>query len=449
VRKIRKTCFCLAALAWGMLCVFAFYLRREVPIGLVSITLSICVLVMSVTFRKLLKTQMMGESFLIVCTILAFASIILMNGATWGQYVNEIERGPLMFVDGFGLQGDLAKTWTNDKNVQHYPACDIKWGGKGSKLSTLDLAGISYAAYGRKCWNSDPDPKTGGAMSVEEIIRQSFGEGPQLRFCNEYSKWPPRSIVIYFPTTELNEKGTWVVGVKGTSSLQDIYSDIYVYATVEVLQSISKNIMPLLSLFPLYLIQSVMTWPLLGSVEQKEALWMPLLKDLEDLPTWIRSTGKPNSTGVRKGGVAGDPQKWSADDHRWNDPLVMTGHSLGGALGVVAASRAGAEALVFSAPGNTLMADVFKMNVQSAKKYVNVMPDHDVIPKVDEHYGVVQHVLCRTKDGHEASSFLCHQVKKTACELWRVCGDEKKRDWSGNCGPFVGKELLGKNYQEL
>ena len=34
------------------------------------------------------------------------------------------------------------------------------------------------------------------------------------------------------------------------------------------------------------------------------------------------------------------------------------------------------------------ISDMFGMDVQSAKKYVNVVPDHDLVPRIDEHYGV-------------------------------------------------------------
>merc|ERR1711879_135329 len=98
--------------------------------------------------------------------------------------------------------------------------------------------------------------------------------------------------------------------------------------------------------------------------------------------------------------------------------MVLTGHSLGGALVEVVAAHLGMDALVFSAPGTRYLENVFAMGQQPSQKYVNICPEHDLVPRVDDHFGVVQKILCRNKIGNTSSSPYCHGLIKTGCELW-------------------------------
>merc|ERR1719235_244956 len=101
-----------------------------------------------------------------------------------------------------------------------------------------------------------------------------------------------------------------------------------------------------------------------------------------------------------------------------DEPLVLTGHSLGGGIAQIVAARLGLQSLLFSAPGDTFLAKAFDIQKQPALKYVNIKPEVDLVPRVDEQSGVVQPILCRNKDGTLGSASTCHQILKTACELW-------------------------------
>merc|ERR1712032_594158 len=85
-----------------------------------------------------------------------------------------------------------------------------------------------------------------------------------------------------------------------------------------------------------------------------------------------------------------------------------------------------------------------EFGVQHAKRLVTaVVPDFDQVPRADLQFGQVQHIECRLKpnpDGFapDGDLTICHGLKKTTCELWRVCGDQGRRNFS--CSEFVSEE---------
>jgi hypothetical protein len=135
--------------------------------------------------------------------------------------------------------------------------------------------------------------------------------------------------------------------------------------------------------------------------------------------------------------------------------VVLTGHSLGGGVAEVVSSTLGVDALVFSAPGSRYLQKVFNISSQMAQKYVNIVPEHDPVPRVDQHYGVVQKILCRDKLGRHLLPVHCHGLVRGSCELWRVCGDAppwrnstRERNFTVGCGAFVDDNFVGALFPE-
>jgi hypothetical protein len=57
-----------------------------------------------------------------------------------------------------------------------------------------------------------------------------------------------------------------------------------------------------------------------------------------------------------------------------------------------------------------------------------IIPDLDVVPRVDEHLGTVQNIKCMNGKGKFArTSVGCHGIVRTCCELRRSCGDAFNR----------------------
>ena len=68
---------------------------------------------------------------------------------------------------------------------------------------------------------------------------------------------------------------------------------------------------------------------------------------------------------------------------------------------------------------------VFLLQIRSGDPTVGmvIVPDYDVVPRVDVHKGAVQNILC----GGASSALKCHSILRTCCELIRSCGDPYNR----------------------
>merc|ERR1719362_606685 len=139
------------------------------------------------------------------------------------------------------------------------------------------------------------------------------------------------------------------------------------------------------------------------------------------------------------------------------DPVVITGHSLGGNFAELAGAKLNIPAVGFSAPGQFIMMKPFNITRQAISQNVmTIIPSMDPVPHVAKHVDVVQRILCRKKSGQYRPSSDCHSIEATGCELWRVCGDIQKRDFSQKClekqpdgsEAFVNKSCVGQIFAE-
>lgn len=103
-----------------------------------------------------------------------------------------------------------------------------------------------------------------------------------------------------------------------------------------------------------------------------------------------------------------------------NASISVSGHSLGGGLATIIGQRSGTSSVSFSGPGILLSAR--KFNLPTVLNYdlpFTIVPDSDVVPRIDSHVGTVQNIRCLRS--HSALS--CHAITRTCCELARNCGD--------------------------
>jgi len=130
--------------------------------------------------------------------------------------------------------------------------------------------------------------------------------------------------------------------------------------------------------------------------------------------------------------------------------IVLTGHSLGGAIAEIVAARLGFSALVWSAPGAVYLQRFFNITEeQEQRDVVVVIPDFDVVPRVDKHAAVVQRIQCWAKNHQVEDPLKCHSIAKSSCEVWRVCGDDKRRNFNNTCFPYISNAELGTLYPVL
>jgi len=106
--------------------------------------------------------------------------------------------------------------------------------------------------------------------------------------------------------------------------------------------------------------------------------------------------------------------------------LYITGHSLGGGIAAAIGGIYDIPAVTFSAPGLKATSTILRPEPKAdplVRQIVNVVPDRDLVPKVDEQAGTVLRTVCPL--GNPGN---CHRLSVTMCELLASCGDGGGRD---------------------
>jgi len=228
-----------------------------------------------------------------------------------------------------------------------------------------------------------------------------------------------------------------VVAVKGTSTFKDGYLDTDLFTTIKVLQYF-EFIAPVLKVMPTdfvqWMLKTVKLWAGAGGIKAM-MIWNRLEKHMMELQKAERSRNAKTK-------------------------FVLTGHSLGGTIAEIVAAKKGISALVWSAPGTLYSQAYFSghdtgsvSEERMQRDTVVVMPDNDAVPRVDSQQSVVQRIQCFRKHHMPVSYFAgtteCHKIQKSACEVWRVCGDPMQRDFSETCQEFVAQDERGTLYPFL
>jgi len=295
----------------------------------------------------------------------------------------------------------------NESLVTPYPACSMSWGRGQAKVGILDLAAMAYYAYA-ECKNHFAKLLNTSFDNVEIVKWSKFSDTPRVVAAK-----------IGHNTTG---PCTVMVAVKGTSNKLEMMIDVGVFSTVSVLQMLDM-VAPLLGTVPMRVLTSIIDQLRLPWMKQTQKKWSQTLQ-----------------TAVKE-----------LQDEYSNCSLVITGHSLGGNFAEMVGAQLHIPSVGFSAPGQFYMMKQFELGREAvAQNVMTVIPSMDVIPHVAKHVDTVQKILCRKPDGKFRSPHECHSIEATSCELWRVCGDQKRRDFSQKClnvtKPLVNEKCIGQRF---
>ena len=129
---------------------------------------------------------------------------------------------------------------------------------------------------------------------------------------------------------------------------------------------------------------------------------------------------------------------------------IIAGHSLGGAYANILAALLEIPSVTFSPPGLEYVSrsvGIDSKQLSLARSYVlSILPEHDLVTKVDVQIGTRVDIPCTALDGGSgsaASTAQCHTPMRTLTTLIMACPDiHVNRRWS------LKEKFYGKNLED-
>ncbi|KAL4137160.1 hypothetical protein PRIC2_000682 [Phytophthora ramorum] len=267
----------------------------------------------------------------------------------------------------------------NFDDTSEYAACSVSYQG----LSVLDLALMADASYGTTTYIQK--------SALENRFNGTELENWKYVARNNESTDGQTWMEIYFPSANMT-----VIAVRGTASATDALEDMHFWFGICIMQA-ANVFVPFLKQLPRTFVVRMLSMNLISHVMPS-----PVYTDLLNHAVDTRA--------------------------RVGNNLVITGHSLGGAIAAMIGAKTKTSAVSFSGPGLLYSLGRFDISAQDVRDYVLTMkPRKDIVPQVDELGGLVQEIRCK-----KSSPMGCHSTSTHLCELYFSCGDPRQRNWSTN-----------------
>ena len=194
---------------------------------------------------------------------------------------------------------------------------------------------------------------------------------------------------------EEEERTTFIIALRGTIKVIDLLADMQLWFPAIMFQLL-RFIMPFGSLW------NDVIAALIGSFNVLESAPYQHISYLKDVLAFISSLREKQP----------------------HAHVLLTGHSLGGGLAILAGAMEEAPAVAISGVNAMLSRRKFGLTKQALDKYaLNLMPRGDVVTWVDDPALLVETIACRsTPQSGKYVLFQCHSVQRTVCELQYTCG---------------------------
>lgn len=234
---------------------------------------------------------------------------------------------------------------------------------------------------------------------AQESLDAWFGAGTATvenntvaEFKTDYELENGKSAVEYklfnFPGSDVG-----IVSIRGTSNGWDALSDAQLWSAAALAQWV-RALMPL------------GTW------------FNPILTHLVNLVSSIESEHLAKVAFYRQTAAFVEDLK---EKNEYGN-LLVTGHSLGGGLAMITGAQTKVPAIALSGPNAVISGSTFDppVSLKDLEKYTfNIVPDRDVVPRLDDLSQNYQRINCRTGLNDPIS---CHFGIRSLCEVLLSCG---------------------------
>jgi lipase ATG15 len=242
-----------------------------------------------------------------------------------------------------------------------------------TKTSLTDFTFLAAVAYespditstSLENWFNHNGTETGKTIDHEEILQ---------RWRSQYEQERGKSAVTYkflgFPKSDVG-----VVTIRGTSNGWDALSDAQLWSAASLAQWI-RAIMPLGNLFTpvlTYLVEIV------SAIESKH---------LDEVAFYKQTSAFVNHV-----------KNLQEGDEGYYKNIIVTGHSLGGGLAMISGAQQEVPSIALSGPNAVISRRTFNPPITpgALERYTfNIVPDRDVVPRLDDLSQNYQRINCRS-----------------------------------------------------
>lgn len=314
--------------------------------------------------------------------------------------------GLFMIAVWKGADSGLNEGWTYTSKFQYpgsgnleYTSCTI---GQNivppdtTETSLSDftfLAGVAYespdiTSGSLENWFNHNGTDTGKTIDHENLLQQ---------WRSQYEQENGKSAVTYkflgFPKSNVG-----VVTIRGTSNGWDALSDAQLWSAASLAQWI-RALMPLGEVFTpvlTYLVEVV------SAIESQHLDKVAFYKQTSAFVNYVKNLNE--------------------GDEGYYENIIVTGHSLGGGLAMISGAQQKVPSIALSGPNAMISRRTFDPPITpiDLERYTfNIVPDRDVVPRLDDLSQNYQRINCRSGLNDPLS---CHFGIRSMCEVLMTCG---------------------------
>ena len=276
---------------------------------------------------------------------------------------------------GITMVNDNHKEFSNNVNFIKQKPAICQWRADG--ISINEFSALAYACYYNTMDNiehswlySRPKSSNNNFIIGEKNITSTSGVH-YVDFINE-------------------EKKVIVVAIRGTTTVEDIFQDVYIWSASGFLQ-LSGYFGTFIHFWPRDTIASLVNFIVKQFTNLQLLYWVDVEKHCKEL-------------------------KETKTDYT----IYLTGHSLGGGVAGVISAHLDIPAITFSTPGLGYSYKTYNIELKNLiHNFVNIIPMSDPITLLDSQVGQVQYIECSSNQ-----PLSCHRIMKTIDALSEMCGEE-------------------------